>query len=421
MTNTEYQELKKQEYMNTVGIVSIDDDTNIDIKKEWFARLNQIKSGHLMNLTHEQIDLYCVLEGYEKREFVKSCVYEGIDKDILAKIIVTDNLEAMKELKREYYKSDYILDGINNKVNTLYGALDDCEQKFGVFEKYLEQFSAQVNKKEDEISSLKAELDEYRIKIDKLQEENNSLKLLNTEIKAQNEKISQESKPREVVVTRIIKEEKVTEVPDKQAPEDSISTTQNTEAVVIKEKKNILSGVRQQLNKNIKVVEDKEDDVLVPEPENLVPDPKTVNFYKKQEDVVTVYGDIEEYILKSKLTSEQLLEISKCFVLDISDEQIIAMIENNYTPSQIKNIANVIVSKRNAEKRKMEQLKEEMAKSGAGTAVPPQKLKKSSDEDDFDSGKKTLSEMFGEDNEEAGAFADEYNADDVDENVDMDD
>jgi len=421
MTNTEYQELKKQEYMNTVGIVSIDDDTNIDIKKEWFARLNQIKSGHLMNLTHEQIDLYCVLEGYEKREFVKSCVYEGIDKDILAKIIVTDNLEAMKELKREYYKSDYILDGINNKVNTLYGALDDCEQKFGVFEKYLEQFSSQVNKKEDEISSLKAELDEYRIKIDKLQEENNSLKLLNTEIKAQNDKISQESKPREVVVTRIIKEEKVTEVPDKQAPEDSISTTQNTEAVVIKEKKNILSGVRQLLNKNIKVVEDKEDDVLVPEPENLVPDPKTVNFYKKQEDVVTVYGDIEEYILKSKLTSEQLLEISKCFVLDISDEQIIAMIENNYTPSQIKNIANVIVSKRNAEKRKMEQLKEEMAKSGAGTAVPPQKLKKSSDEDDFDLGKKTLSEMFGEDNEEAGAFADEYNADDVDENVDMDD
>ena len=278
-----------------------------------------------------------------------------------------------------------------------------------------------MNKKEDEISSLKAELNEYRIKIDKLQEENNSLKLLNTEIKAQNEKISQESKPREVVVTRIIKEEKVTEVPDKQAPEDSISTTQNTEAVVIKEKKNILSGVRQLLNKNIKVVEDKEDDALVPEPENLVPDPKTVNFYKKQEDVVTVYGDIEEYILKSKLTSEQLLEISKCFVLDISDEQIIAMIENNYTPSQIKNIANVIVSKRNAEKRKMEQLKEEMAKSGAGTAVPPQKLKKSSDEDDFDSGKKTLSEMFGEDNEEAGAFADEYNADDVDENVDMDD
>ena len=150
MTNAEYDLLKKQEYMSELGIEAIDDNTPEDVRLEWFARLNQIKSGHILKLTHQQIDMYCALEGYEKREFVKSCIYEGVSEEILSKIVQCDNIEAMKKLKSEHYRSDYIIQGINNKVNSLYGALDDCEQKFGVFEKYLEQFSDQVKHKEDE-------------------------------------------------------------------------------------------------------------------------------------------------------------------------------------------------------------------------------------------------------------------------------
>lgn len=410
MTNVEYEKLKKQEYMSTVGIETIDDDTPEDIRREWFARLNQIKSGHLMKLSHEQIDLYCALEGYEKREFVKSCVYEGVNKDILARIIETDNLEAMKELKVEHYKSDYILAGINSKVNSLYGALDDCEQKFGVFEKYLEQFSEQVSKKDQELSSMKTEIDGYRKKIEQLQEENSSLKLFNSEIKAQNEKLSLSSKPREVVVTRVIKEEKATTPAITESKTDipDMKSKDNT-----KEKKNILSGVKQLFNKNIKVVEDIEDDetdlVVGSKTDVAVPTTKLIKSYTKKEDVVTVFGNIEDYILKSELSSEQLFELSKCFVLDISDEQIIAMIENNYSPSQIKNCANVIVSRKNAEKRRMEQLKEEMAKTGAGTVEPPAKIQKT------ETDTRSLAEMFDEDNENIEEFVDEYDTDGLEE------
>lgn len=396
MTNAEYDLLKKQEYMSELGIEAIDDNTPEDVRLEWFARLNQIKSGHILKLTHQQIDMYCALEGYEKREFVKSCIYEGVSEEILSKIVQCDNIEAMKKLKSEHYGSDYIIQGINNKVNSLYGALDDCEQKFGVFEKYLEQFSDQVKHKEDEISSLKAEISEYRNKIEKLQEENNGLKVLNAEVKAEYERNVMNSKPREIVVTRVIKEESNQPVENNDIKSDTINNKN-------KERKNLLSGVKQLLGKNNKPVTNTEANTEMinaatvgAETDKTITEKK----YKKEEERVIV-RDVESYILTAQLSSEQLLEISKCITMDIEDEQIIAMIENNLSPSQIKNSANIIIAKRNANQRKMDKMKNDMSKA-AGMAEAPVKINKKEETT------KSLADSFvDDDDDDIEEFAEE--------------
>lgn len=373
MTNAEYDLLKKQEYMSELGIEAIDDNTSEDVRLEWFARLNQIKSGHILKLTHQQIDMYCALEGYDKREFVKSCIYEGVSEEILSKIVQCDNVEAMKKLKSEHYRSDYIIQGINNKVNSLYGALDDCEQKFGVFEKYLEQFSDQVKHKEDEISSLKAEISEYRNKIEKLQEENNGLKVLNAEVKAEYERNVMNSKPREIVVTRVIKDESSQPVENNDIKSDGSDTINSKN----KDRKNLLSGVKQLLGKNNKPATNSEtNNEMINAATVGAGTDKTITEikYKKEEERVIV-RDVESYILTAQLSSEQLLEISKCITMDIEDEQIIAMIENNLSPSQIKNSANIIIAKRNANQRKMDKMKNDMSKA-AGMAEAPVKINK---------------------------------------------
>lgn len=396
MTNAEYDLLKKQEYMSELGIEAIDDNTPEDVRLEWFARLNQIKSGHILKLTHQQIDMYCALEGYEKREFVKSCIYEGVSEEILSKIVQCDNIEAMKKLKSEHYGSDYIIQGINNKVNSLYGALDDCEQKFGVFEKYLEQFSDQVKHKEDEISSLKAEISEYRNKIEKLQEENNGLKVLNAEVKAEYERNVMNSKPREIVVTRVIKEESNQPVENNDIKSDTINNKN-------KERKNLLSGVKQLLGKNNKPVTNTEANTEMINAATVgaeIDKTITEKKYKKEEERVIV-RDVESYILTAQLSSEQLLEISKCITMDIEDEQIIAMIENNLSPSQIKNSANIIIAKRNANQRKMDKMKNDMSKA-AGMAEAPVKIKKNEETT------KSLADSFvDDDDDDIEEFAEE--------------
>lgn len=407
MTNAEYDSLKKQEYLSVLDIEAMDDNIPEDVKQEWLARLNQIKSGHLLKLTHQQIDMYCALQGYDKREFVKSCVYEGVSDDILANIIQCDDIEAMKKLKREHYKSDYIMQGINNKVNSLYGALDDCEQKFGVFEEYLKQFAEQVKNKDAEIGSLKTELGEYRKKIEKLQEENNGLKLRNSEIKAQYEQNAVSNIPKEIVVTRIIKEETA-------KPAMNNVSLVNISEDKPKKKKTLLSGVKQLLNKNIKLVEDTDKETETSdEPTHNIDDGNdalvgsktqvavpTTKKYKREQDVVTV-GDIESYILNANLTSEQLHEISKCITMDIEDEQIIMMIENNLSPSQIKNSANIIMAKRNANQRKIDQMKSDMSKA-AGMIEAPAKMDKPADKP------KSLADSFvDDDDDDMEEFAEE--------------
>lgn len=399
MTNAEYDLLKKQEYMSELGIEAIDDNTPEDVRLEWFARLNQIKSGHILKLTHQQIDMYCALEGYEKREFVKSCIYEGVSEEILSKIVQCDNIEAMKKLKSEHYRSDYIIQGINNKVNSLYGVLDDCEQKFGVFEKYLEQFSDQVKHKEDEISSLKAEISEYRKKIEKLQEENNGLKVLNAEVKAEYERNVMNSKPREIVVTRVIKEESSQPVQNNDIKSDGSDTINNKN----KDRKNLLSGVKQLLGKNNKPVTNTEANTEMINAATVGAETdKTITEikYKKEEERVIV-RDVESYILTAQLSSEQLLEISKCITMDIEDEQIIAMIENNLSPSQIKNSANIIIAKRNANQRKMDKMKNDMSKA-AGMAEAPVKINKKEETT------KSLADSFvDDDDDDIEEFAEE--------------
>lgn len=399
MTNAEYDLLKKQEYMSELGIEAIDDNTPEDVRLEWFARLNQIKSGHILKLTHQQIDMYCALEGYDKREFVKSCIYEGVSEEILSKIVQCDNIEAMKKLKSEHYRSDYIIQGINNKVNSLYGALDDCEQKFGVFEKYLEQFSDQVKHKEDEISSLKAEISEYRKKIEKLQEENNGLKVLNAEVKAEYERNVMNSKPREIVVTRVIKEESSQPVENNDIKSDGSDTINNKN----KDRKNLLSGVKQLLGKNNKPVTNTEANTEMINAATVGAETdKTITEikYKKEEERVIV-RDVESYILTAQLSSEQLLEISKCITMDIEDEQIIAMIENNLSPSQIKNSANIIIAKRNANQRKMDKMKNDMSKA-AGMAEAPVKINKKEETT------KSLADSFvDDDDDDIEEFAEE--------------
>ena len=399
MTNAEYDLLKKQEYMSELGIEAIDDNTPEDVRLEWFARLNQIKSGHILKLTHQQIDMYCALEGYDKREFVKSCIYEGVSEEILSKIVQCDNIETMKKLKSEHYRSDYIIQGINNKVNSLYGALDDCEQKFGVFEKYLEQFSDQVKHKEDEISSLKAEISEYRNKIEKLQEENNGLKVLNAEVKAEYERNVMNSKPREIVVTRVIKEESSQPVENNDIKSDGSDTINNKN----KDRKNLLSGVKQLLGKNNKPVTNTEANTEMINAATVGAETdKTITEikYKKEEERVIV-RDVESYILTAQLSSEQLLEISKCITMDIEDEQIIAMIENNLSPSQIKNSANIIIAKRNANQRKMDKMKNDMSKA-AGMAEAPVKINKKEETT------KSLADSFvDDDDDDIEEFAEE--------------
>lgn len=304
MTNKEYIELKKNEYCNIVNVESIEACEDDDIKQEWFARLNQIRSGQLLGLTSSEIDKYITLEGYARREFVKSCLQEGISEDVIAKMVECVHISEMLKLKKEYYKSDYIINNIDNKMNTIRGAVDDCEQKFVVFEKYLDSFSNQVEAKDKEIEELKSEIKSLREKLNKAM-----VDMANVQVKAIENAVTQPTQ-RNIVITRVFENPEAGEEADK------------------KNKKGILNVLsRSTATKDA---------------------PQYIK--KSVEKKIT---DIESYIIGAKLSSEQLLEISKAISMDVSDEQIVMMIENEMSPMQIRNCVNIIIAKKNAEKRKM--------------------------------------------------------------------
>lgn len=308
MTNKEYIELKKREYCDLVGIDSIDSCEDEDVKMEWFARLNQIRSGQLMGLSSADIDKFITLEGYVRREFVKSCVYERISEDILEKIINCDDTSEMLKVKKEYYRSDYIVKNIDNKMSTIRGAVDDCEQKFIVFEKYLDNFSNQIENKDKEILELKETVSELQDKLLKSAEE-----MANIKIQAVESASAPEQK--NIVVTRVI------ENPDRNKNEDDVdaNTKKRGKFGTFLAKTSSKASSEQQ--------------------------------YIKEKVNLTI-TDLASYIISAKLTSEQLLEISKAITMEVSDEQIVMMIENGMSPMQIRNLVNVIIAKRNAEKKK---------------------------------------------------------------------
>lgn len=301
MTNKEYIEIKKQEYSEMAGIDNIDENENEEIKKEWFARLNQIRSGQLMGLSAADIDKYIALEGYARREFIKSSIFEGISEDILEKMVASNDVEEMLRLKKEYYKSDYIIKNIDNKMVTIRGAVDDCEQKFVVFEKYLDNFASQIENKDKEIKELKSTVSQLQDKLLKSSEEMANIKIQSAGVSLPVQ--------RNIVVSKVI------ENPNKAANEEKTDT----------KKRGKISSI---FSKHTK------------EPQYI------------KETVEKTITDIESYIIGAKLTGEQLLEISKAITMDVEDEQIIMMIENGMSPNQIRNCVNIIIAKRNAEKKK---------------------------------------------------------------------
>lgn len=310
MTNKEYIELKKQEYCDMVGIDSIDSCEDEDIKMEWFARLNQIRSGQLMGLSSADIDKFITLEGYGRREFVKSCVHEGISEEILEKIINCDEISDMLKIKKEYYRSDYIVKNIDNKMSTIRGAVDDCEQKFIVFEKYLDNFSSQIENKDKEILELKETVGKLQDKLLKSAEEMANIKIQTVESAS-----ASAPEQKNIVVTRVI------ENPDRNKNEDDVdaNTKKRGKFGTFLAKTSSKASSEQQ--------------------------------YIKEKVNLTI-TDLASYIISAKLTSEQLLEISKAITMEVSDEQIVMMIENGMSPMQIRNLVNVIIAKRNAEKKK---------------------------------------------------------------------
>jgi len=373
MTNKEYIEVKKTEYYKSAGYdEDYVGDIADDVKSEWLARLSQIRSGQLLGLNNNQIDLYCNLEGYDKREFIKSCIYEELSDDVIRQISECNELSDMKKVKRDFYKSEQLANTINNRINTLHGVLDDCEQKFGVFEKYLEQFSEQVKIKDNEIRELKTVNE-------KLKEEITELKVKLVETEAQ---ISiSTATPREIVVTRVIKDDTDNDNQDKLASVSADTKRNNN---------NIKSSIKHLFGLKVKKVDDAEEEQEM----NILPEKAEPSRYKKVEAAVEI-NDIESYILNKQLSSEQMLEISKAFTMDISDEQIIMMIENNLSPSQIKNSVNMIIAKKNAEKRRIEQTKGTFSQAPVPATVKEEQVPKS------------LSEAFSDDEEDIEDYVEE--------------
>jgi len=279
MTNKEYIDAKKIKYYESLGISVdfIEECDDEETRNEWLARLNQIRSGLMMGFLHSDIDLYADLDTYIAREFVKNCILEQIPHEIIKNVSSYENIEDMKKAKSEYYKSDYIVNNINSKMNTIRGVVDDCEQKFEVFEKYLDTFSEQIEKKDTEIKELRQKNHQLQEKLNIALENISTLKL---------KKAEDEQTERKIVVTKVIENPKITTEPE--LPEET-------------KKKSIFSHIKKTPEKKTK---DKE--------------PKYI-----KSSVTKTITDIDSYIINAQLSSEQLLEISKAFTLDITDEQIL--------------------------------------------------------------------------------------------------
>lgn len=328
MTTAAYYNYKKQQFYEAANC---EPDTEAAIDEEWYALSNQIRAGKMLHLGNEQIELYADARyDFEKREFIKSCLYEQIAYDMLEKIIEAETPETMRKLKIEYYKSEHILKNLEGTVNTIKSAVGDCETHFDMFERYLETFESQLRLKDEEISALKSEYLKLNEMYTAVQREKEQLNVALTN--AQNA-----GKNRTFVINRIYKDADTME----DEAESERGGTNNRHRTAGSRK---LFGITLP---SLKKVSDQLDDEITDTPETDVS--KTKEKYSKKEVRIENISDFDAYIINSRLNSEQLTEISTAIDKGIDEKYIVSMIENNLSAAQMKSNVNILLARQRAQ------------------------------------------------------------------------
>lgn len=320
MTTSAYYNAKKKQFYEKAGC-NPGDETAID--EEWYLLSNQIRAGKMLKLSNEQVEYYADDSySFEKREFIKSCLYENIDDEVIDKIVSSDDIHLMQKFKIEYYKSEHIMKNLEGTVNTIKSAVGDCEERFETFEKYLNAFDRQLKSKEDELAVVQADNRLLNEECKKAQSEVSRLTLLIAENEAKQN--------RTFVVNRIYQVGDDEGVP----LEDSITEED------IRRKK--VFGFTFPKIKLKKVTDTEESDLTT---NNDVSVCKKVKYAAKPVSIGNV--DLDTYIINAGLSTEQLMAISNAVENGIDDKFIVSFIENNLSAEQIKSNISILIARRN--------------------------------------------------------------------------
>lgn len=168
MGTKQYIEYKRGEYEAVLQAENIQDEELLEYGLQ--GLVGQIYSGRYMGLSTEQIEVYSDLAkrySFEKREIIKQCLYEGASVDLVDRLCDCKNKDEMLAARREYYRTDSVIEHIGNKVDAL-------KTDVGRYEKLLAEYSAsiaglkeQLLIKEQIIFSLRESLDAERRKRNK--------------------------------------------------------------------------------------------------------------------------------------------------------------------------------------------------------------------------------------------------------------
>ncbi len=315
LTNQEYLEYKKEEYYKKYPIsedVELEEQDEINSK---FKELSsQIKSGMMLNLPNSDIELYAVSEySYEKREIIKSCLFEDIEEDIIEKMTKTSDIKELLFLKSAAYRNKNIKEYFNDKLvpelSTVKGVISDCENKFVAFDKFLASANSQIEKKDSDIKELNNKLLEMSQEL-----RDKDRIIISYENSIDNNSFSE---PKTFDIDVVIEEEDPLEV------------------VEVKEKSSLIGKL---FNKNVKKLPDEEDDEDKKE--------KVKKYTKKT--IHKTIDNFDTYLLSANLSAKQLNAITNCIRnYNVSDENIVYMVENKLSDIQIENYGRLLNERKN--------------------------------------------------------------------------
>ena len=168
MGTKQYIEYKHGEYESVLQAENIQDGELLEYGFQ--GLIGQIYSGRYMGLTAEQIEIYADLAkrySYEKREIIKQSLYEGASDELINRLRNCENRDELLTARREYYRTDSVIEHIGNKVDALKTEVVRYEKLLAEYSSSIAGLKEQLLIKEQIIFSLRESLDSERRKRNK--------------------------------------------------------------------------------------------------------------------------------------------------------------------------------------------------------------------------------------------------------------